>query len=185
MNRAILIFASLTLGSVPADAKTWAAQFPIGNGDLSPVFHARNADDALEKAAKFCKQIELCRSQHPDGEIRGITAVGVVGYSNLFVTTECQQASGEHVYVTVSSIYDAAAGRKDGKNKGEDAIQRLGHVTDNCTVHAVYGVKSRQRLQTDLMAKALEQNVQSLKGEVRSYKIQRRNAARTATEILD
>ena len=71
MNRAILIFASLTLGSVPADAKTWAAQFPISNGELSPVFHARNADEALAKAAKFCKQSELCRSQHPDGAIKG------------------------------------------------------------------------------------------------------------------
>ena len=108
-----------------------------------------------------------------------------MGHSNLFVTTGCQQASGEYVYVTVSSIHDAAAGRKDGKNKGEDAIQRLGHLADNCTIHAVYGVKSRQRLQTDLMAKALEQNVQSLKGEVRVYRVQRRNAARTATEILD
>ncbi|HET8670702.1 MAG TPA: hypothetical protein VFM05_08785, partial [Candidatus Saccharimonadales bacterium] len=85
MNRAILIFASLTLSSVPADAKTWAVQFPFSDGKLSPVFHARHADAALAKATNFCKQSELCRAQHPNGEIKEITAIGVVGRSNLFV----------------------------------------------------------------------------------------------------
>lgn len=185
MNRAILILASLTLGSVPADAKTWAAQFPLSDGKLSPVFHARHADGALARATRFCEQTELCRKQHPNGEIKEITAVGVVGHSNLFVTTACPQASGESVYVTMTSIYDDDAGRKDGKIRGEELVQRSGHVTDNCTIHAVYGVKSRKRLQTELMSQALEQNVQSLKGEVRTYRVQRRSATRTATEILD
>jgi hypothetical protein len=185
MNRAILIFASLTLGSVSADAKTWAAQFPIGNGELSPVFHARPRDAALAKAIKFCRETEVCLSEHPDGEIKEITAVGVVGHSNLFVTTACPQENGEFLYVTVPTIYDDAAGRTDGKVKGEEQIHRSGYLTENCTIHAVYGVKSRRRLQTDLMSQALEQNVEGLKGEVRTYKVQRRNATRTATEIVN
>lgn len=185
MNRALLILATLTVGTSHAHAKTWAVQFPFNNGELSPVFHARNADAALIKAITFCKKTELCQSEYPDGEIKTVTAIGVVGYSNLFVTTLCRQDNGEHAYVTVTSVFDDMAGREDGLAKGKEAIKRAGHSTHDCTLHAVYGVKSRDRLQSGLIAQALEQENKTLKGEIRSYKVQRRNARRTAVEILE
>jgi hypothetical protein len=179
MNRALLIFTILTVCSTPAYAKTWAAQFPFGDGELSPVFHARSLDKALAKATEFCKRTELCRNQNLHEDIKASTATGAVGYSNLFVTTSCQQASGEQVYVTVSSVYDDMAGREDGKKKGEEILQSAGYAIDNCSVHAVYGVKSRERLQSDLTANASTQDVRALKGEIRTYRVQRRKAIRT------
>lgn len=184
MNHAFLILASLAVCSTPAYAKTWAAQFPFGNGELSPVFHARSLDEALAQARKFCKRTELCRNQNLHEDIKASTATGSVGSSNLFVTISCQQDSGEHVYATVSSIYDDMAGREDGKKKGEMIIQGAGHFTDNCFVHAVYGVKSRERLRSDLTTKASTQDVRALKGEIRTYRMQRRKAMRTI-EIME
>lgn len=184
MNRALLILASLTVCSTPVHAKTWAAQFPFGNGELSPVFHARSLDGALAQATKFCNRTELCLNQYSNGDIKANTATGSVGYSNLFVTTSCQQDSGEYVYATVPSVYDDMAGREDGRKKGEEIIQNAGHSADNCSVHAVYGVKSRERLQSDLNTKASKQDVRALKGEIRIYRMQRRNAIRTI-EMLE
>ena len=185
MKRAFVVLAVLTIGSAPAHAKTWAAQFPLLNGELSPVFHARSADAAVAQATKFCRKTELCRNQFPNGEIRAVTAIGVVGSSNLFVTTACRQESGENVYVIGPSLYDGMAGREDGMNRGKDALQRAGYSIDYCTLQAVYGVKSRDRLPADLSEKAPERDVQTLKGQIRLYKVQRRNATHTAIEIVD
>jgi hypothetical protein len=185
MKHAFVILAGLTVGSAPADAKTWAAQFPLLSGELSPVFHARSADEAVTQAKNFCRETEICRNQFPNGEIRAVTAIGVVGSSNLFVTTACRQESGENVYVIGPSLYDGMAGREDGMKKGKEALQQAGYSIDHCTLHAVYGVKSRDRLSTDLTEQAPEQDTQTLKGQIRRYKVQRRNATYTAVEILD
>ena len=185
MIRALLITVSVMCCSTPTAAKTWAVQFPYGNGELSPVFHARSPNEALAKAMKFCKERELCRNQFPSGEIETITATGVVGYTNIFVTTVCQQENGEHAYITAPSVYDGEAGREDGKNKGEEALRGGGLSTENCSIHAVYGVKSRDLLKNNLAGGFSGQKVQTLNAQIRSYKVQRRNATRTATEILD
>jgi hypothetical protein len=185
MKRAFAILVVLTIGSAPVDAKTWAAQFPLLNGELSPVFHARSADEAVAQAAKFCRKSELCRNQFPNGEIKAVTAIGVVGRSNLFVTTACQQENGEYVYVIGPSPYDGMTAREDGMKKGKETLERAGYSIDHCTLQAVYGVKSRDRLRADLTEKAPEQDVQTLKGQIRLYKVQRRNASYTAIEVVD
>ena len=185
MKQAFVILVVLTVGSGPADAKTWAAQFPLLNGELSRVFHARSADEAVAQATKYCTKTETCRNQFPNGEIKAVTAIGVVGHSNLFITTACQQENGENVYVIGPSLYDGMAGREDGMKKGKEALQRAGYSIDHCTLHAVYGVKSRKRLPTDLTDRGLKQDIQTLKGQIRLYKVQRRNATYTAIEIVD
>jgi hypothetical protein len=181
----ISLLPCLILWSPSAQAKTWAAQFPYGSGELSPVFHARSSDSVLAKAKQFCKANELCSSQYGDEQIAAVAALGAVGFSNLFVTTLCRQENGEHVYVTVPSVYDESAGREDGKQKGQEAIRSAGHSADDCVVHAVFGVKSRERLKADLTAQPAKPVSQSLKGEIRLYRIQRRNATRMAVEIMD
>jgi hypothetical protein len=179
-----LLLASFVVWSTPAYGKTWAAQFPYGSGELSPVFHAHSSDGVLAKATRFCQQNDLCNRQYKDLQIASFVALGVVGSSNLFVTTLCRQGSGEEIYVSVASPLDETAGREDGKQKGREAIERAGHSTDDCHIHTVYGVKSRSRLKTGLTVQHTQQ-AQGLGGEFRLYKIKRRNAVRMATEILD
>jgi len=162
----------------------WAAQFPLLNGELSPVFHAGTADQAVAQATTFCKKAESCRDQFPDGEIRAVTDIGVVGYSNLFVTTACRQESGEYVYVIGPSLYDGVAGREDGMKTGKEALQLAGYSIDQCALHAVYGVKSKDCLLTDLRGQTSGQNVQTLQGQIRRYKVQRRNAHYMAIQIV-
>ena len=59
----LLLFGS-TLYSTPLYAKTWAAQFPYGAGELSPVFHAESRENVLAKAEAFCQKNALCRDQY-------------------------------------------------------------------------------------------------------------------------
>jgi hypothetical protein len=181
----LYVLIGLFLWSTPVSAKTWAAQFPYGGGELSPVFHARSSDAVLTKATAFCKQNDLCKSQYTDDQMNAVTALGVVGHSNLFVTTLCRQDNGEQVYATVASQLDEQAGRQDGEKKGQEMIEKAGHSTQDCLVHAVYGVKSRGRLKANLNAQEPQSVSYSLKGEIRIYRIQRRSSMRRAFEVLD
>jgi hypothetical protein len=69
--------------------------------------------------------------------------------------------------------------------KGKEALQQAGYSTDRCTLQAVYGIKSRKRLLTNLTEPGPTQDIQTLKGQIRLYKVQRRNASYTAIEIID
>lgn len=179
----LILFISLVC-SAPLQAKTWAAQFQYG-GELSPVFHAHNPDKVLNEAIQFCQQNALCKSQYADAEIKSVVAVGVVGSTNLFVTTLCKQSSGEKIYVTVPSQLSDAAGRENGLQKGRDIAQEAGLSVKDCLIHAVYGAKSRKRLKTNLVALEVEAVPTNTSKKVRLYKVQRRNGIQTATEVLN
>jgi hypothetical protein len=168
----------------PLYAKTWAAQFQYGS-ELSPVFHAHSPDKVLIEAIAFCKQNELCKSKYTDADIKSVLVVGVVGFANLFVTTLCKKNSGENIYVTVPSPLNDAAGREDGLQKGRDIAQEAGLSVNDCLIHAVYGVKSRKRLKTDLEIREHEPVSQGTGEAIRLYRLQRRNSIWTASEILD
>jgi hypothetical protein len=175
----VLPLVLLLLCTSPLHAKTWAAQFPYGS-KLSPVFHAPSRDEVLTEAVQFCKQNKLCISKYADADIKLALAVGVVGSSNLFVTSKCKTSSGEYIYVTVTSLLDDAAGREDGLDKGREFLQQ-----ENCLIHAVYGIKSGKRLKADLAIEEQEPISQSISEEIRLFKMQRRNSIWTARETLD
>jgi hypothetical protein len=139
----------------------------------------------LIEAIEFCKQNELCKSKYTDVEIKSVLVVGVVGVANLFVTTLCKQSNSENVYVTVPSLLNDTAGREDGLKKGRDIAQKAGLSVNDCLIHAVYGVKSRKRLKTDLAIREHEPVSRSTAEAIRLYKLQRRNSIWTASEILD
>jgi hypothetical protein len=175
----VLPLVLLLLCTSPLHAKMWAAQFPYGS-KLSPVFHAPSRDEVLIEAVQFCKQNKLCSSKYADADIKSALAVGVVGTSNLFVTSQCKKTSGEYIYVTVTSLLDDAAGREDGLEKGREFLQQ-----ENCLIHAVYGIKSGKRLKADLAIQEQEPISERISGEIRLFKMQRRNSIWTARETLD
>ncbi len=178
----LLLFGS-TLYSTPLYAKTWAAQFPYGAGELSPVFHAESRENVLAKADAFCRQNALCRDQYEKDEIKSGVATGVVGFTNLFVTTLCKQKDGAHTYVTAPSLYNDAEGREDGKQGGLRKIEGAGLSTEDCLIHAVYGVKSGGKLPTDLAAPTTKEITVKVTTEFsRPRKEQRRHATRTVRD---
>jgi hypothetical protein len=178
----LLLFGS-TLYSTPLYAKTWAAQFPYGAGELSPVFHAESRENVLAKADAFCQKNAQCRYQYPTSEVKSAVATGVVGFTNLFVTTLCKQNSGEHTYVTAPSLYNDGEGREDGKQLGLRKIKDVGLSTEDCLIHAVYGVKSGGKLPTDLAAPTTKEITVKVTTEFRRpRKEQRRHATRTVRD---
>jgi hypothetical protein len=133
---------------------------------------------------EFCKQRELCRSHYNDDQLKSVLAQGVVGFMNLFVTTLCKTSGGETLYVTVPTTLDDAAGRKDGKQKGQEVARRGGLSSNDCRVHAVYGVKSQTRLKTDLTVTEPISVSPARSGKIRQYKLQRRTGIRVI-EVLE
>jgi hypothetical protein len=177
----LLLFGS-TLYSTPLYAKTWAAQFPYGAGELSPVFHAESRENVLAKAEAFCQKNALCRDQY-QAEVKSAVATGVIGFTNLFVTTLCKQKGGEPTYVTAPSLYNDKEGREDGKQVGLRKIEDAGLSTEDCLIHAVYGVKSGGKLPTDLAAPTTEEITVKVTTEFsRPRKEQRRHATRTVRD---
>ena len=69
--------------------------------------------------------------------------------------------------------------------KGRAIAQEAGLSVNDCLIHAVYGVKSRKRLKTNLGAPELEAIPNNTSRKVRLYKVQRRNGIQTATEVLN
>jgi hypothetical protein len=184
MQRLFMLSLFTLLYSTPLYAKTWAAQLTYGAGELSPVFHAKSQDGVLTRAGKFCEQNDLCRSEFDSADLQTTLATGVVGRSQLFVTTACRQDNGDDLYTIAATSYDEDRGRNDGKEKALARIKAAGFLADDCHIHAVFGVKSQKQLWTGQPSAQPKADPIKTRAEVRLWRLQRRNAIRTTREVL-